>query len=408
MTPQKLLLNRWTALLLTVGLIGGGYALYRQAKAPKPGERYLTAEITQGPVAQAVSANGTLNPVKLVSVGTQVSGTVKTLYTDFNARVKENQILAQLDDSLLRAQLGQSEANLSSARASLALAQSNFARIDQLFKQEYVSRQEYDQSRQALLAAQAAVAQTSAAVQKDRTNLGYTTIRSPVSGIVISRDIDVGQTVAASLQTPTLFKIAQDLRQMQIDSSFAEADVGQIKTGQAVTFRVDAFPGREFKGQVKEVRLNPTTQQNVVTYDVVVSVDNPEEILLPGMTAYVNVNLAARENTVLIPSAALRFRPAANNKAGNGKPANERGNQPRAAGGPRSGEGSSRGSTVYILQDNQPKAVRVKLGIGDGKFSELVEGDLKPGDRLIVEDTWQESAKKPGAANQQRPPMRMF
>ncbi|SFN34148.1 HlyD family secretion protein [Formivibrio citricus] len=406
MIPKKLFFNRWTALLLTAGLLGGGYALYRQAKAPKPGERYLTAEVTQGPVAQTVSANGTLNPVKLVSVGTQVSGTVKTLYTDFNARVKENQILAQLDDSLLRAQLGQSEANLVSARASLALAQSNFARIDKLFKQEYVSRQEYDQSHQALQAAQAAVAQTTAAVQKDRTNLGYSTIRSPVSGIVISRDVDVGQTVAASLQTPTLFKIAQDLRKMQIDSSFAEADVGQIKAGQNVSFRVDAFPGREFKGEVKEVRLNPTTQQNVVTYNVVVSVDNPEEILLPGMTAYVNIHLAARDNTVLIPSTALRFRPTAGNKnSGAGKPASGRASEARQGGGQR---GEGRGNTVYVLQDNQPKAVRIKLGIGDGKFSELVEGDLKPGDRLIVEDTWQESAKKPGAANQQRPPMRMF
>ena len=407
MIPQKLLLNRWTALLLIVGLLGGGYFLYQQAKAPKPGERYLTAEITQGPVAQTVSANGTLNPVKLISVGTQVSGTVKTLYTDFNARVKERQILAQLDDSLLRAQLGQSEANLASARASLALAQSNFTRIDKLFKQEYVSRQEFDQSHQALLAAQAAVAQTAAAVQKDRTNLSYSTIRSPVSGIVISRDVDVGQTVAASLQTPTLFKIAQDLRQMQIDSSFAEADVGQIKAGQAVTFRVDAFPGREFKGRVKEVRLNPTTQQNVVTYDVVVSVDNPEEILLPGMTAYVNVHLAARENTALIPSAALRFRPATTTKNnGSGKPASARASEARQAGGGQRGE--NRGNTVYILQDNQPKPVRVKLGISDGKFTELVEGELKPGDRLIVEDTWLESSKKTGTNNQQRPPMRMF
>lgn len=407
MTAHKLLLNRWTALLLTVGLLGGGYALYRQAKAPKPGERYLTAEITQGAVAQTVSANGTLNPVKLVSVGTQVSGTVKTLYTDFNVRVKENQMLAQLDDSLLRAQLGQSEANLASARASLALAQSNFARIEQLFNQEYVSRQEFDQSRQALLAAQASVAQTSAAVQKDRTNLGYATIRSPVSGIVISRDVDVGQTVAASLQTPTLFKIAQDLRKMQIDSSFAEADVGQIQAGQNVSFRVDAFPGREFKGQVKEVRLNPTTQQNVVTYDVVVSVDNPEEILLPGMTAYVNVHLASRENTILIPSAALRFRPVASNKNSNGKPASTRASEARAASSGQRGDGP-RGATVYILQEDQPKAVRVKLGISDGKFTELIEGELKPGDRLIVEDTQQDGSKKSGTNNQQRPPMRMF
>lgn len=404
MTPQKLFLNRWTAILLIIGLLAGGYLLYRQIKAPKAGERYLTAAIEQGAVAQTVSANGTLNPVILVNVGTQVSGTVKTLYADFNARVKQGQLLAQLDDSLLRAQLGQSEATLASARASLTLAQANFSRTDKLFKQDYVSRQEFDQAQQALQAAQAAVLQNTAAVQKDRTNLGYASIRSPVSGIVISRNVDVGQTVAASLQTPTLFTIAQDLRKMQIDSSFAEADVGQIKPGQSVTFRVDAFPAREFKGSVKEIRLNPTTQQNVVTYDVVVSVDNPEEILLPGMTAYVNVNLAARDNSVLIPNTALRFRPAKGN--GSDKTSAARSSQPRsvASGVARD---RPRGAAVYMLRDNQPHAIQVKLGISDGKFTELVEGELKPGDQLIVEDTLQENNKKQG--NTQQPPrMRMF
>ncbi len=256
-----------------------------------------------------MSANGTLNPVVLVNVGTQVSGTVKKLHVDFNDRVKAGQILLELDPALLVAQVGQDEANLNSAKASLELAELNETRAHTLWQQDSIAKQEVDTAVQVRKSAQAQVAQASAQLAKDRTNLGYSVIRSPVAGVVVNRAVDLGQTVAASFQTPTLFQIAQDLRKMQIDSSFAEADIGNIRVGQPVQFTVDAFPERTFSATVRQVRLNPTTQQNVVTYDVVVAVDNPDQILMPGMTAYVNVIVSQRKSALLVPNAALRFKP---------------------------------------------------------------------------------------------------
>ena len=270
-------------------------------------ERYKTQAVDQGEVAQNVSANGTLNPVTLVSVGTQVSGTVKRLVVDYNSKVEKNQVLAELDDTLLAAQAGQDAANLRSAKASLELAVASEKRMQTLFAQDYVARQDLDQAVQTRKSAQAAVEQQQAALAKSRANVGYAVIRSPVSGIVVDRQVDIGQTVAASFQTPTLFKIAQDLTKMQIDSAFAEADIGQIKEGQPVRFNVDAFPNRTFHGVVKVIRLNPTTTSNVVTYDVVISVDNPDQLLLPGMTAYVNINVAKKSDALLVSNAALRF-----------------------------------------------------------------------------------------------------
>ena len=229
--------------------------------------RYSTAIVERGSITQNVSANGTSNPVKLVSVGSQVSGIVKKLYVDFNDHVKAGQILLELDPALMQAQLEQSLANVANSEAQLDLAVANEARTRGLFAKEYVTRQELDQSVQALKSARAQLSLTSAQVARDRINLSNTVIRSPVSGVVVSRVVDTGQTVAASLQAPTLFTIAQDLGKMQIDTSYAEADVGSIRVGQLATFRVDAFPNRSFSGIVKQVRLNPTTQQNVVIYE---------------------------------------------------------------------------------------------------------------------------------------------
>jgi len=308
-TPKSLL-KPLPLFILAVLMSAAAWYFYGQGNRRSPEERYRLSTIAIGKLSQTVSANGTLNPVTLVNVGTQVSGRVKTLYVDFNDHVEQDQILAELDDSLLAAQLRQSEASLSSASASLDLARANEQRMRTLFAQEYVSRQELDQSVQALKTAQAQLRQAQAQFDKDRANLGYTIIRSPVSGVVVDRQVDVGQTVAASFQTPTLFKIAQDLSKMQIDSAFAEADVGNIRVGQPVRFNVDAFPDRSFQGEVKQIRLNPTTISNVVTYNVVVSVDNPEQILLPGMTAYVNITVARRDGVLLVPNAALRYRPA--------------------------------------------------------------------------------------------------
>jgi len=303
--------------------------------------RYTTVALEHGAITQSVAANGTLNPVVLVSVGSQVSGIVHKLHADFNGKVKAGQVLLELDPTLTRAQLQQSEANLASAQASLDLAQANEERARGLYAQEYVTRQDLDVAVQALKAAKAQFAVVQAQVVRDRRNLDNTVIRSPVSGVVVSREVDVGQTVAASLQSPVLFKIAQDLSHMQIDTSYAEADIGNIRVGQQATFRVDAFPNRTFRGEVKQVRLNPTTQQNVVTYDVVVSVDNLDQALMPGMTAYVSILVAQRQNVLLVPNAALRFRPADVAKSGNGR------DRPK---------GEGRKGDAVIVEDRQPPA----------------------------------------------------
>jgi HlyD family secretion protein len=342
-------------------------------------DRYVLDQVERGPITQTVAANGTLNPVVLVSVGSQVSGIVKKLHADFNDHVKAGQVLLELDPSLLQAQLKQSEANVASAEASLQLAQANETRSRDLFAKEYVTRQDLDTAVQALEAAKAQLDLAKAQAARDRTNLGYTVIRSPVSGVVVSRVVDVGQTVAASFQTPTLFTIAQDLAHMQIDSSYAEADVGSIRVGQQAEFHVDAYPSRTFHGVVRQVRLNPTTQQNVVTYDVVISVDNPEKILMPGMTAYVNITVAKRKDALLVPNAALRFHPSDIAKQQGGARSRE------AAKQGEQGKGGIAG-TLYVLDGDQIKPVRVTIGITDNRMSEVLSGNLKEGDQVVVND----------------------
>ena len=236
---------------LVLAVLATAYGLLRAFSQPSLEERYRLQTIDKGDITQSVSANGTLNPVVLVNVGTQVSGTVTRLFVDFNDKVEKGQPLLELDRSLFEAQSRQSEASIGNVAATLDLARANEARMQALFKEEYVSRQELDQAIQARRSAEAQLRQAQAAADKDKVNLGYTVIRSPVSGIVVDRVIDLGQTVAASYQTPTLIKIAQDLSEMRIDSSFAEADVGKIKEGQKVRFTVDAFPDRQFSGEVQ-------------------------------------------------------------------------------------------------------------------------------------------------------------
>ncbi|MBK8524370.1 MAG: efflux RND transporter periplasmic adaptor subunit [Betaproteobacteria bacterium] len=343
----------------------------------------------------------------LVNVGTQVSGTVKKLHVDFNDVVKAGQILVELDDSILVAAAGQSEANIASATASLDLARANEARIQSLFAQEYVSRQELDQSVQARRSAEAALRLARAQNDRDRANLSYSVIRSPVSGVVVDRQIDVGQTVAASFQTPVLFKIAQDLAQMQIYTSFAEADIGSIRVGQPVRFTVDAFPSRHFKGSVKQLRLNPTTTQNVVTYNVVVEVDNADQRLLPGMTAYVSIAVAERKEVLSVPNAALRFRPpaSATDKDSTKEAAKEgegRAGPPRQPGSGRKRDGSS--GVVHVLVDGKLKAVQVGIGITDNRITEITSGELKAGDRLIVGENIANGEPSSGSG----PRLRMF
>lgn len=393
---KKLFRSPITLFILAVVVIAAGIALYRQFYMAVPAQQYRLQAVEKGDVSQIVSANGTINPVSLINVGTQVSGTVKKLYVDFNSKVEEGQVLLELDDALLAAQQKQSMANIQSAAASLELASANETRIRSLYAQEYVSRQELDTAVQARKAAQAQLQLTHAVVEKDRANLAYSVIRSPVSGVVVDRAVDIGQTVAASLQTPTLFKIAQDLSKMQIHANFAEADIGSIRIGQTAQFTVDAFPEKRFRGEVMQIRLNPTIQQNVVTYDVVVNVDNPEHILLPGMTAYVSVTVAERNSVLLVPNAALRFKPSGGGKKPEGGLAGSKTGDPA-----RVDPGGFPGK-VYVPRQGGPEPINLSLGITDNRNTEIIRGDLKEGDQLIVGE-----AQASGNAQGSPPPMRM-
>lgn len=394
---------KWRFLLFLVAIVAG-VAVYRQFYMAAPEQQYRWQEVKKGEISQVVSANGAINPVSLVNVGTQVSGTVEKLYVNFNSKVAKGQILLELDDALLAAQLKQSKANVQSALATLELAAANDARMKSLFAQEYVSRQELDTTVQARKVAAAQVQMARATVEKDQANLAYSVIRSPVAGVVVDRSVDVGQTVAASLQTPTLFKIAQDLSRMQIDANFAEADIGNIRVGQMVRFTVDAFAGRNFQGKVKLIRLNPTTIQNVVTYDVVINVNNPDQILLPGMTAYVNIAVAARNDALLVPNAALRFKPAnidsqkeASRSSDNAQKRDDGAAKPRR---------DAFSGKVYVLDKGRLRPVIVSLGITDNRNTEVVAGELKEGDQIVVADTQSEGKAKSSSSS--RPPLRMF
>ena len=357
---------------------------------------YRTLAVERGNLTQLASANGTLNPVSIVNVGTQVSGTVKKWYVDFNDKVTAGQKLLELDPAIYQAQVNQSLANLANAQSQFKLAHANEQRAQELFKQEYIARQELDTAAQAAEAAAAQVQLFEAQLTRDRTNLGYSIIRSPVNGVIVSREVDIGQTVAASLQTPTLFKIARDLSKMQIDTSFAEADVGNLEIGQKVNFRVDAFPRKIFYGLVRQIRLNATIIQNVVTYDVVIEVENPDLILLPGMTAYVNILVSQKEQVLLVPNAALRFRPLMP-RALSSTPAQSESSQD--IGSARSDTPSG---TVYVQRSDQLQPIRVIVGITDNRVTEILGGDLKEGDQVVVEDL------TPAKSKQNSPGVRMF
>jgi len=410
---KKLLHSPIALALASIVLIGSGIVVYWNFYLDTP-VQYRTQVVEKGDVSQTVSANGTINPVTLVSVGTQVSGTVKKLYVDFNSKVHKGEILLELDDALLAAQLKQSEANVQSAQATLELATSNEKRTRDLFALEYVAQQDLDTAVQAKKSAQAQLESARAQLDKDRANLAYSVIRSPVSGVVVDREVDVGQTVAASLQTPTLFKIAQDLSKMQIDSNFAEADIGGIRVGQTVRFTVDAFADRHFKGEVKQIRLNPTNVSNVVTYDVVVNVNNPEQILLPGMTAYVNIAVAERKDVLLVPNAALRYKPANSEiqklRANPGTSPNPGGNdQKNDSSRPGGSQGSkSKRDTfagkVYVLKNGKLKPLNVTLGITDNRNTEVVGGELKEGEQIVTGE--EQTADK--STNSGGRPMRLF
>ncbi|HEY6044176.1 MAG TPA: efflux RND transporter periplasmic adaptor subunit [Nitrosospira sp.] len=357
-------------------LMAGAGLWYWTTKSEPRQERYKTQPIDRGDIVQNISANGTLNPVVLVNVGTQVSGTVYKLFADFNDEVKEGQILVELDPSLFEAQLRQSEASVLNAKVALKVAENKMARNVALKEQGFISPDALDIITQQLEAARAQFAVSTAQLARDRTSFNYTIIRSPISGVVIARNVDIGQTVAASFQTPTLFQIAKDLRHMQIDTSVAEADIGHLHLGQIVNFSVDAFQDREFIGTVEQVRLNPTIQRNVVSYNVIVAVSNDDGVLLPGMTANVRFTVNQKKAVLRMPNAALRY-----------KPAEDSADTTTAAARPP-GE-----HALYRLEDGKPVSTSVKTGISDNNYTEILGGDVKEGDKVIVRDVGEKGEK---------------
>jgi len=348
---------------------------------------YQTAVITRGPITQAVTATGTLNPVVNVQVGSQVSGNIQKLFADFNSEVTSGQVIAQIDPAVFQAIVTQAEGELANAQAGLELARLNATRTQSLVAKQSSAQSDLDQSVATLHQAEAAVKIKEGALQRAKVDLENCAIRSPIDGLVISRSIDVGQTVAASLSAPILFTIAQDLAKMQIDANVAEADVGSVEIDQNVEFSVDAFPYRTFKGKVVQVRNAPITVQNVVTYDTVIGVANADLKLKPGMTANVSIVIAHRDDVLKITNAALRYRPqeATATKVKSSSPRGQ--SRDPAARTPRNER------TVYVLPPGarEPKATPVKVGISDGITTE-VEG-LKEGDRAVTATT----AKAAGA-----------
>jgi HlyD family secretion protein len=363
-----------------------------------PSATFQTAAVTRGPITQAVTATGTLNPVQNVQVGSQVSGNIQKLFADFNSTVKAGQVIAQIDPVVFQASVNQAEGDVANARAALELARLNEARIQALVAKQSSAQSDLDQATATLHQAEANVKIKEGALEKAKADLDHCTITSPIDGIVISRNVDVGQTVAASLQAPVIFQIANDLAKMQIDANVAEADVGGVAVDQDVDFTVDAFPTRTFQGKVVQVRNAPITVQNVVTYDTVIGVSNPEQKLKPGMTANVSIVAAHRDDTLKIPNSALRFRlpdqtPSVVPKRDASPSGRGPGNKP---GGNRPERRVER--TVYVLAsgESKPTAVTIKTGISDGVTTEVLEG-LKEGDRVVTGMTESGAAPTPAS-----------
>ena len=377
--------------LATMAALGWRYARLQSA----PAVRYQSTLVDHGPLAAKVTASGTVTAIVTVQVGSQVSGRILGWYADFSTPVKKGQLIAQIEPSLFRAAAEQARANDAAARANydktLAnrdLTARNYERQSALFGQNLIARADLDAAEAAALAARAdvaaaqgAIGQARATLEQAQLNLSYTRIVSPIDGIVISRNIDVGQTVAASFQAPTLFTIAQDLTKMQVDTNVAEGDVGKLREKMEATFTVDAFPTRTFRGVVRQVRDNATTLQNVVTYDAVIDVDNSDLALRPMMTANVTFVYATRADVVRIPSTALRFKPdAATTQAMTGGPSTE-----HAAAKPGHDELTADQRTVWVLDGARAAPRVVRVGITDGMMAELIDGPVRPGDAVVSE-----------------------
>lgn len=385
-----------SAIALGVVVVVAAAAAQFSQHNPKPEEpKFRTAAIDEGAITQVVLATGTLQPVTTVNVGTQVSGTVLERRADFNDRVTKGQILLRLDPANLQARLRQTKAQLAASDAALVLARATYERNQKLVAAGFISALTLDQGKREVDAAQANVDLARAQVESAQTDLDNSVIRSPIDGVVIRRNTDVGQTVAASFQTPDLYLLARDLRQMVIQTNVSEADVGLIQPGQRVNFTVDAYPEREFEGTVQQFRLNSASNQGVVTYTIVVDVANPDELLKPGMTAQTRIVVATKPKVKRVPTAALRFKPDEDSlKAlGMAAPASAASASAPTVDKARADDDgvltSTRGGAkvyrVYTVGDKQvPKLHEVTIGIANTRFTELISGDLKPGDAVIT------------------------
>ena len=421
--------GKWIGLLIVVAVVAAGAILYIRASHEAPTE-YQTTEVTRGDLTQVVTATGQLDPVLNVQVGSQISGIVRKLNVDFNSVVKSNQIIAEIDPSTYEVNVEKAQADVANAKANQALAQVQSDRADSLYTNNLISASDHDTARAQLEQAKAQVLSDEATLKNAQVQLSYCTIYAPVDGVVISRNVDVGQTVAASFNTPTLFVIANDLSKMQIDALVSEADIGGVATNQDVKFTVDAYPYRTFHGKVSQVRYGAITNQNVINYDCVIEVHNDDFKLLPGMTANVSIITAERDNALKVPNAALRFRPpeaiAAEMKTNTALQSLAQGARPGGDTGARSGGGRQGGPggggpggerpggrgpggegggsshrphggrqlvrTVYVLPKAaatddpasvKAKPVQIKVGITDGISTEVIDG-LQEGDVVVT------------------------
>jgi len=387
-------MKKWSVLFLVAALAGGGWWWRQREHGDAP--EYQTAAVTAGEMTQVVTATGALNPVINVTVGSQISGIILKLFADFNSPVKADQVIAQLDPATFLAIVHQTEGELASAQAALELARVTAARKKELVAQNASTKADLDTALAALHQAEASVLVRKANLERANVDLSRCTILSPINGIVISRSVDVGQTVAAAMNAPVLFTIANDLAKMQIDADVAEADVGAVVLDQNVDFSVDTFPNRTFHGRVIQIRNAAKIVQNVVTYDVVIAVKNDDLKLKPGMTANVSIIIEHRESALKIPNAALRFRPPATPAPkGTASPATPATRS--KPGGPERPE--KRPRSVYLLgAEGQPVLAPVKLGISDGVATEVTEG-LKEGDLVVTGMTTLPAKAAPGGSS---------
>ncbi|MDP4220743.1 MAG: efflux RND transporter periplasmic adaptor subunit [Bacteroidota bacterium] len=381
--------------LAIVGL-GAWYFFFRGEAAQIPFIRF--AVVDKGDIVKSVTATGTLQATTTVQVGSQVSGTIKALHADFNTRVTKGQLVAELDPTFYEASVKAAQANFERAKADMEIAKRNADRSKELLSKDLISKAEDDVAATTYETAQSTVKQMKAALDQAQVNLSYTRIHAPISGVVTQRSVDVGQTVAASLNAPVLFIIAEDLQEMEVQANVDEADIGQVKQGEDVSFTVDAFPGEKFHGNVKMVRLNPIIQQNVVTYTVVISAQNKEEKLFPGMTATVTIVNSAVQDVIRVPVAATRFTPPnleASAEPAQGPRSGKR-DSTRAKGDSTSRGGRQRSNTATIYRrSNKPvqpgevpvmEPVKIKMGISDGMLTEVLSSDpqLNLGDSIAV------------------------